>query len=106
MSDESVLDFINISQSGRWYRWSTKNFPIPRREIETHSANMHMIPENKLVESMLGRVRIGDIVELSGSLVRVDAIVTHSISRQRATIKDCPYKPSCRGNPRSRKISM
>jgi len=73
MSDESVLDSINISQSGRWYRWRTKNFPIPRREIETHSANMHIIPENSLVESTLDQTRIGDIVEFSGSLVRIDA---------------------------------
>ncbi|MCF6264860.1 MAG: hypothetical protein L3J24_14910 [Xanthomonadales bacterium] len=44
MSDESVLEKIKISQSGRFYRWRVKSFPIPRREIETHSANMHLIP--------------------------------------------------------------
>jgi hypothetical protein len=44
--------------------------------------------------------------ELAVALTNQVTDVTHSISRQRATIKDCPYKPSCRGNPRSRKISM
>ena len=73
MSDESILDSIDISQSNRWYRWKTDKFPIPRREIETHSANMHLIPANKEVKSMINRTRIGEIVEFSGKLVRVDA---------------------------------
>ena len=46
MSDESVLESIRISQGNRWYFWETDHFPIPRREIETHSGNMHIIPEN------------------------------------------------------------
>ncbi len=73
MSDEQVLASIDISQSNRWYMWWTDNFPIPRNEIETHSANMHLIPANKSIQSMIKRTRSGDIVELSGALVRVDA---------------------------------
>ena len=73
MSDESVLDNIDISQSGRWYRWSTNNFPIPRREIETQSANMHLIPANDLVEDMIDQVKQGQIIRITGSSVRVDA---------------------------------
>ncbi len=73
MSDQSVLDFIDISQSNRWYRWRTDNFPIPRKEIETHSGNMHLIPANQSVKAMIKRARKGDIVEFSGSLVRIDA---------------------------------
>lgn len=71
MSDESVLEKIKISQSVRYYRWSVKTFPIPRREIETHSANMHLIPANDSVKSVIKRVRQGDIIEISGSLVNV-----------------------------------
>ena len=73
MSDESILEFIDISQSGRWYKWHVNEFPIPRREIETNSANIHLIPANKEIESKIKRVRRGDVVEFSGSLVRVDA---------------------------------
>ena len=73
MSDEAVLQHIEISQSGRWYRWRTEKFPIPRREIETHSANMHMIPADDLVNDILDEVRRGQIIELSGFLVRADA---------------------------------
>lgn len=73
MSDESVLDSIDISQSVRWYRWRSNNMSIPREEIESHSSNMHIIPANQSVETMLERVRKGDIVEFSGNLIRVEA---------------------------------
>lgn len=71
MSDEAVIEKIEISQSGRWYRWRTKTLPIPQREIETHSANMHMIPADDGVESEIKRTRKGDIIELEGYLVEV-----------------------------------
>lgn len=73
MSDESVLEKIKISQSGRFYYWRVDAFPIPRNEIETHSANMHLIPANDSVKSAIGKIRQGDIVEISGSLVNVIA---------------------------------
>jgi len=73
MSDESVINHLDISQSGRWYRWETQKFPIPRREIETSSANMHIIPRNEEIASTLEDVREGDIISLRGKLVRIDA---------------------------------
>ena len=71
MSDERILDNIEISQSGRFYQWQVKSFPIPRREIESSSANMHLIPANEIVASDIKKIRKGDIIELSGSLVNV-----------------------------------
>ncbi len=71
MSDESILDEIKISQSGRFYRWHVESFPIPRREIETHSANMHLIPISDSVKSSIDKARQGDIVEISGDLVEI-----------------------------------
>jgi hypothetical protein len=73
MSDESVLKKISISQSGRFYFWHVDAFPIPRREIETHSANMHMIPENSEIESTLLSIRQGQVVHISGYLVEAKA---------------------------------
>lgn len=73
MSDEDILEGIDISQSGRWYRWRSEAFPIPRREIETHSANMHLIPADEIVEDTLDDIREGQVVELKGYLVRADA---------------------------------
>jgi len=71
MSDERILSDIEISQSGRFYRWQVDSFPIPRREIETHSANMHLIPANEAVKDEIEKVREGEIIEISGSLVEV-----------------------------------
>ncbi len=71
MSDERILDTINVVQSGRWYRWITRGTPLPRREIETHSANMHMIPSTPEIAKRIKRVREGELIELSGYLVRV-----------------------------------
>ena len=72
MSDEEVLAHIDISQSGRWYRWRSSSLPIPQREISSHSANMHLVPADELVEDDLDAIREGQIVELSGQLIRAD----------------------------------
>jgi len=72
MSDSAVLADIAISQSARFYRWSVRTFPIPGREIETHSANMHLIPADVGVRRALGRVRVGQVVALDGYLVDAD----------------------------------
>lgn len=69
MSDSAVLDRIDIRQSGRFYYWHVENFPIPRREIETSSANMHMIPADPDVKRQLEQVRTGELVHLEGFLV-------------------------------------
>ena len=73
MSDETVLKNIKISQSGRWYRWHVQQFPIPRNEIETQSANMHMVPANEQVAEAISDAKQGEIIELSGYLIRADA---------------------------------
>jgi hypothetical protein len=72
MSDSSVLADIEISQGNRFYYWRTDNWPIERRDIETHSANWHVIPENESVRDVLTRVRAGNLVELRGRLVDIE----------------------------------
>ena len=73
MSDSRVLARLSIAQGNRFYHWSTADFPIPRREIETHSANMHLIAADPLVERRIGETRPGQVVTLSGYLVEVKA---------------------------------
>jgi hypothetical protein len=73
MSDSRVLSAIDISQSNRFYFWRTQDMPVPRREIERNSANMHLIPANDSVADAMGQVREGSLVALEGYLVRVDA---------------------------------
>ena len=69
MSDSSVLASIKITQSDRFYYWHVDQFPIPRREIETSSANMHMIPADAGVKRELDQVRVGQVVHFEGFLV-------------------------------------
>ncbi|WP_199097603.1 hypothetical protein [Dyella sp. ASV21] len=69
MSDSSVLARIQISQENRFYHWHVTSFPIPRREIEQSSANMHMIPADAAVRAQLDRLRVGEVVHLQGFLV-------------------------------------
>jgi hypothetical protein len=73
MSDEAVLDKLNIHQSNRFYFWRTKAFPIPRKEIETHSANMHLIPADAAVRKRIQSVRVGEVIDFSGYLVSVSS---------------------------------
>jgi hypothetical protein len=71
MSDEAVLEHIDIGQSGRWYRWYVEAFPIPRKEIETQSANIHFIPADDWVASTLDSIKQGEIIQAEGFLVYV-----------------------------------
>jgi len=72
MSDSAVLRLVDVDQGGRFYSWSVHEFPIPRREIETHSANMHMVPADATVARTLKRVRVGDVVTIEGDLIEAD----------------------------------
>jgi hypothetical protein len=72
MSDESVIKDIKISQRGRWYYWRSKNTALSNKDISTHSANMHLIPENDLVAAAINQAGAGDLIHLQGQLVRVD----------------------------------
>lgn len=74
MSDIQVLSQISISQSNRFYFWRVDHFPIPRREIETHSANMHMIPANEAIEKQLKSLRVGQKIRLQGELVQANGL--------------------------------
>jgi hypothetical protein len=69
MSDSEVLQHIDISQSGRFYFWRGKTLPVPQRDIERSSANMHMIPADKAIERRLKSVREGQVVRIEGWLV-------------------------------------
>jgi len=73
MSDSSVLNKIDISQSSRWYRTKYElPSPVPEQQIIFNSSNMHMIPASKSIERSLKKIRKGDIVLIRGYLVDVD----------------------------------
>jgi hypothetical protein len=69
MSDERVLGDIKIRQYNRYYVWSTKTFPIPRKDIERQSCNMHMVPADAAVRRSVNKVRVGQRVQFTGYLI-------------------------------------
>ena len=72
MSDSAVLADVEISQGNRFYFWRTERWPLERAEIESHSANWHLIPDNDAVRKQLSALRVGDVVELRGRLVDIE----------------------------------
>ena len=73
MADEEVLAKVRISQSNRFYYWHVNQFPIPRRDIEINSANMHMVPASAEVERALKTIKPGQSVSFSGYLIEARA---------------------------------
>ena len=73
MSDQAVLDRIEVSQGARWYR-TRYDYPAPMadRDIIRQSGNMHMVPANAAVRARLKEIRRGDLVWLRGYLVDAD----------------------------------
>jgi len=70
MSDNRVLQAFEITQGARFYSWRPKRaLPIPQRTVIEHSANTHVIPADAIVARQLGRLRVGQVVHLTGYLV-------------------------------------
>jgi len=73
MANPSILDKVTITQSNRFYYWHVDEWPIPRRDIEVNSANMHMVPANAEVERTLRSIHSGQHVTFSGYLIEARA---------------------------------
>jgi len=71
MSDQSVIDKIDVSQRNRWYHWQSDKLPIPHRDVSINSANVHIIPKDKNVEKKIDEVYKGSLIEMKGYLVKV-----------------------------------
>ena len=74
MRDDHVLSQLDISQSGRFYRyrWSGEP-PLLPDELARSSANMHMIPTSASVHAALDGIDADDRVRIDGWLVQVRA---------------------------------
>ena len=72
MADPAIYEQLSISQGSRWYHWRySGKAPLPAREIETSSANMHLIPASREVARALSSVSKGQLVSVRGYLVEV-----------------------------------
>jgi hypothetical protein len=70
MSDQAVLDRLDISQSMRffWYEYRLPP-PIPPEQIVSHGANLHIIPATAAIETECKSLRQGALIHLQGELV-------------------------------------
>lgn len=71
MSDQRIVDEIDISQSSRWFFWNTETYLISRKELEVSASNMHMIPANQKIKNELDDILVGEIIYLKGYLVSI-----------------------------------
>ena len=71
MSDQNVIDKIDISQSNRWYKWKADVLPLPVKEISLSSANVHIIPKDETMKDNFDEVYTGSLIEMKGFLVEV-----------------------------------
>lgn len=72
MSDQAVLDQLEISQGNRFffYEWRDQP-PIPLPEIICHASNNHLIAANSDVAAAISHLRRGQFVQMRGYLVNV-----------------------------------
>lgn len=73
MSDQRMIDNVDIAQSSRFYVMAPKqcSTALPWPLLMRSSANMHMIPADDDIKERLLNVRVGSIVQLKGVLVGV-----------------------------------
>ncbi len=74
MSDQAIIDKIDVKQQHRWYVWRSKFLPMPIKEIELSSSNVHIIPANNSVEEIIDELIKGNIIKVKGKLVNVNKI--------------------------------
>ncbi|MCF6253983.1 MAG: hypothetical protein L3J38_04465 [Thiomicrorhabdus sp.] len=72
LSDETILNQIEFSQSDRQYQWHAPTQVLSEQEIQRTSSNIHLIPENEEIAQKLKQIKIGQIIYLNGTLVDVD----------------------------------
>ncbi len=79
-------EHIRYSQSGRWYYYRySGNCMASREYISNHSANVHLIHQDKDVLNKIKKIRKNEYVRLEGYLVNVN-------------FKDGPWKTSLSRN--------
>ena len=70
MSDQSILERIEISQGARWYHTRYEYpAPLPDSEIIKQSGNVHLLPADALVLEQMKKIRRGHIIRARGYLI-------------------------------------
>ena len=74
MSDTEVLSKLNFGQGARMFFYDPVDSPSPisDHDVICHVANVHVIPADLEVASFMKSLRIGELVNLRGSLVSAE----------------------------------
>lgn len=73
MSNSGYLSQIKLAHVERYYQWEIHGEVPDKDTITAHSANMHIIPANDSVATILKSLRVHDLVHFQGYLVSVSA---------------------------------
>jgi hypothetical protein len=72
MSDNVIVDQLNVSQSNRWYFYSwSGDAPADPNVLANTSANTHIVPIDKALKKRLLNIKVGEVVKLKGHLINV-----------------------------------
>lgn len=71
MSDQAVIDKLDIIQRNRWYHWKAEYLPMASKEISSHSSNMHIVPADEFIESEFDEVYKGSLIQMNGYLIEI-----------------------------------
>lgn len=72
MPEPPYADRVSYDQMGRFYFWHTRASDLDLKYIESHSANVHLIPATDNLRRALVGLDAGDRVRLRGLLVDID----------------------------------
>jgi hypothetical protein len=72
MSNQTLLDNIQITQGNREYNYRFIDSPLTRYNIRTHSSNNHIISANENISKTLSKAKIGELISLKGYLVNLE----------------------------------
>jgi hypothetical protein len=73
MSDTRLLRKVAFSHAGRFLGWGFQDPELMSFDVGLYLANMHLIPADQEVESLLRRLRTDSLVQLRGFLVHVQS---------------------------------
>ena len=73
MSDQTVLDQFELTMGNRFFFYEWQGRPaLPPDEIMRSASNNHIVSPTDAVAKAVGRLRVGQLVEMTGWLVDAD----------------------------------
>lgn len=72
-TEPEIARQISINQYDRYLNWKMARPPIPPKLATQLVSNMHIIPANPEIAKQIKQVKRGDLVQIQGDLVQVNA---------------------------------